>query len=191
MNIRYKGQSLGSGGGGAQIPAGLVCMWSGAADNIPDGWALCDGQDGRPDLRDRFVLGAGNTYAAGETGGEATHKLTASEMPSHGHVQTWPAGGTMGATGNTTLNIYGIQAINDLSSNVTKVAAITPGCSVGARKTVSAKGATMCPDFAGANTYTVNTNNNVRLLLETFTAGNSAAHNNMPPYYALCYIIKL
>lgn len=42
---------------------GLICLWGGAIVDIPAGWALCDGNGGRPDLRDKFVIGAGNTYA--------------------------------------------------------------------------------------------------------------------------------
>jgi hypothetical protein len=51
------------------IPAGGIIMWSGSIGAIPTGYYLCDGQNGTPDLRDRFVVGAGNTYAVGNTGG--------------------------------------------------------------------------------------------------------------------------
>jgi microcystin-dependent protein len=44
-------------------------MWSGAVDAVPEGWLLCDGENGTPDLRDRFIVGAGTTYEMGETGG--------------------------------------------------------------------------------------------------------------------------
>lgn len=61
------------------IPVGGIIMWSGAHDALPVGWALCDGTSGTPDLRDRFVVGAGNTYAAGDTGGAATASVTSEE----------------------------------------------------------------------------------------------------------------
>ena len=67
------------------MPAGVIVMWSGAIGSIPAGWALCDGTNGTPDLRDRFVVGAGSTYAVAATGGEATHTLTIDEMPAHTH----------------------------------------------------------------------------------------------------------
>jgi len=60
-------------------------MWSGSIAEIPDGWALCDGTNGTPDLRDRFIVGAGNSYSIGDTGGENFHTLTVDEMPSHSH----------------------------------------------------------------------------------------------------------
>lgn len=69
------------------VPKGAIIMWSGAIDQIPEGWALCDGNNGTPDLRNRFIVGAGSGYAVGATGGEASHVLTISEMPSHTHIQ--------------------------------------------------------------------------------------------------------
>ena len=53
----------------ALVPSGVVMMWSGAANAIPSGYVLCDGTNSTPDLRNRFVIGAGDTYAVGATGG--------------------------------------------------------------------------------------------------------------------------
>lgn len=127
--------------------SGMVILWSGSADNVPSGWALCNGENGTPDLRDKFVVGAGLTYQVGSEGGEARHVLTKDEMPSHSHAiksdinnsaynQTWPAW-TEYTTGWT-------QQANSTET---------------------------------APTYTQ-------------TAGGDTAHNNLPPYYALCYIMK-
>lgn len=45
----------------------IICIWAGAVVDIPAGWSLCDGNDGRPDLRDKFVIGAGNAYNPDDT----------------------------------------------------------------------------------------------------------------------------
>ena len=67
------------------LPTGTILPYIGDLSNIPHGWALCDGTNGTPDLRDRFITGAGNMYHIGDTGGENFHKLTIEEMPSHNH----------------------------------------------------------------------------------------------------------
>lgn len=82
------------------VPPGTVCMWSGSIASIPAGWALCNGSNGTPDLRDRFIVGAGAGYAVGATGGEATHTLTVDEMPRHNHtISSLGGGGTGGGAG--------------------------------------------------------------------------------------------
>jgi len=51
------------------VPAGGIIMWSGSIGSIPTGWNLCDGSNGTPNLTDRFIVGAGSSYAVGNTGG--------------------------------------------------------------------------------------------------------------------------
>lgn len=65
----------------AIVPAGVIAMWSGSAASIPAGWALCNGLNGTPNLRDRFVVGAGTSYAVGDTGGQ--NAITS--VPAHTH----------------------------------------------------------------------------------------------------------
>ncbi|MHC4156776.1 MAG: hypothetical protein ACYST6_17920 [Planctomycetota bacterium] len=67
------------------IGRGMIVMWSGPINEIPPGWALCDGDNNTPDLTDTFIVGAGNTYDVNDVGGEAFHTLTIAEMPSHSH----------------------------------------------------------------------------------------------------------
>ena len=56
-----------------EIKSGMIIMWSGAIADIPSGWTFCNGSNGTPDLRDKFVVGAGTTYNPADTGGAATH----------------------------------------------------------------------------------------------------------------------
>lgn len=63
---------------------GLIVKWSGSIVDIPDGWQLCNGTNGTPDLRDRFVPGAGTTYNPGDTGGAVNHTHTAT-TDGHSH----------------------------------------------------------------------------------------------------------
>ena len=112
-------------------------MWSGASTSIPTGWLLCNGSNNTPDLRNRFIVGAGSSYSVGATGGEATHTLTIDEMPSHSHNLD----ATTTTSGSTLNGVY----IN-----------------------VRNKGLTFTTD----------------------STGSGSAHENRPPYYALCFIMK-
>lgn len=72
------------GGDGASLPTGCILMWHGLLANIPAGFVLCDGQNGTPDLRDKFVKGAAAAANPGTTGGALTH--THSDHASHTHT---------------------------------------------------------------------------------------------------------
>ena len=87
----------------ALIPTGGIIMWSGAIQSIPSGWALCDGNNGTPDLRNRFVAGAGDDYSVNDTGGANSVTLTEDEMPSHSHTVD---GGYFGGDAFGTNNRY-------------------------------------------------------------------------------------
>lgn len=63
------------------IPVGGIIMWSGNSGNIPENWALCNGGSGTPDLRDRFIVGSGTTYATGDTGGSTTKDISHTHGP--------------------------------------------------------------------------------------------------------------
>jgi len=65
---------------------GFICMWHGTLAELPDGLVLCDGTNGTPDLRDRFIVGAGAKYGVGSIGGQETVLLTQASMPAHSHT---------------------------------------------------------------------------------------------------------
>ena len=75
------------------IPPGTIVMWSGSLAEIPDGWALCDGTNGTPDLTDRFILSVSASEDPGETGGSHTKTLSVSNLPSHTHSFTTDSAG--------------------------------------------------------------------------------------------------
>ena len=97
------------------VPQGAVGLWSGSAANIPSGWALCNGANGTPDLRDKFVVGAGNTYAVNATGGAASHTHdttigtpTTSSSGAHTHTTATGSTGT-GTTGSESAHTHSIN----------------------------------------------------------------------------------
>ena len=70
---------------GSKVPIGGIIMWSGAINNIPFGYRLCDGGGGTPDLRGRFIVGAGPSYVVGDTGGANQVGLGVNNLPPHDH----------------------------------------------------------------------------------------------------------
>lgn len=68
----------------SSVPQGSIIPWYGDKSNIPDGFALCDGTKGTPDLRNRFLVGAGNTYSLGNTGGKKEIVIAQANLPSTG-----------------------------------------------------------------------------------------------------------
>lgn len=69
------------------LMAGVIAMWSGPADALAVGWNLCDGLDGRPDLRDKFVRCAGTTYPPHTKGGRPQVDLLLENLPAHKHAR--------------------------------------------------------------------------------------------------------
>jgi microcystin-dependent protein len=65
-------------------PIGTITLWSGGLGEIPENWLLCDGDNGTPDLTDRFVIGAGGSHAVDAVGGEDNHDHAITD-PAHMH----------------------------------------------------------------------------------------------------------
>lgn len=141
------------------IPSGLIMMYYG--NSIPDGWALCDGTNGTPDLRNRFIIGAGDIYNSGDTGGETSHahKYKISYRPYYGAL-----------VGNDN---DAIQAYDYESGNWVNSTQISAGESTRSNNGI----------LQGQWSETTP--------LTEQAEGKSSVTSNMPPYYALCYIMKL
>jgi hypothetical protein len=80
-SITYTGSSDISVDIGKLFPSGGIILWRGSIASIPSGWALCDGNNGTPNLKDRFVVGAGNSYAVGATGGSTSASGSGTIIP--------------------------------------------------------------------------------------------------------------
>ena len=156
---------------GGAVPPGAIIMWSGAENKIGEsvasggtgsGWYLCNGSNGTPDLRDKFVVGAGtgSSYSVDDTGGAASVTLATANLPSHSHTVS-------GTTNNDTHN-HTIQS----SSSIGGGTRVTSQNSTG--NTASTTSDTHSHSFSAT----------------TSDVGSGTAHENRPPYYALCYIMK-
>jgi microcystin-dependent protein len=170
----------------AIFPVGLISLWSGSVGSIPQYWQLCNGTNGTPDLRDRFVIGAGSSYAVNATGGATSatgtsssngahdhgaatgsHVLTTAEIPAHVHRAYVQAQGGAGDTESIQYNNAALAGNTDgtkayLSENGSGVDLIEAAGSGGGHDH------TLSSDGAHTHTTTVSI---------------------MPPYYALAYIM--
>jgi len=77
----------------SHVPAGLILMWHGDIASPPTGWAICNGSNGTPDLRDRMLIGRNGTYTAGLTGGNSDLTMTTGTLPAHTHTGNTDTGG--------------------------------------------------------------------------------------------------
>ena len=84
---------------------GMIMMYNGSS--APSGWAICDGQNGTPDLRDRFIVGTGSSYSLGNTGGANSVTLTTAQMPSHKHTTSVDNTNLFPSSGQTSIGFGG------------------------------------------------------------------------------------
>lgn len=161
------GQYLASAGSGntptwqpfpSTIPTGVIVMWSGSIASIPSGWYLCNGSNGTPDLRNKFVIGAyldsvgvANTTVTGSNTLDGGSKD--SIVVSHTHTITDPGHSHLGA-------VY-TYYVGDNGS-------------YGA--------------ISGVNKGTATTTSTTGISIDS--TGSSGTNANLPPYYALAFIMK-
>ncbi len=99
------------------IPVGGIIMWSGSKGSVPYGWKLCDGTDGTPDLRGRFILGADSVNNTGATGGRSSVTLTTDNLPPHQH-EYFGDDMLQGVDGNTTTQVSRQRSGYDATSKL-------------------------------------------------------------------------
>ena len=147
---------------------GMILLWSGAQNAIPTGFVLCNGSNSTPDLRDRFVVGAGNSYAVGATGGATTATDTVNISGSDTvNVSVSGSGTTSDEFGNfTSTNVYGYYGTatqyRNLHNNYGSVTTHDHPFS-----------------FSGSGSDTV-----------SISGSDTVSIDTRSPYYALCYIMK-
>jgi len=185
----------GPAGSDASIPSGLIAMWAGLLANIPSGWALCDGLNGTPDLRSKFIKGSAAAANPGATGGAASQTYTPQGSIS-GIAVADHASHTHSVTSNVAVADHAAHTHTfTASSNAASPKLMTANTSSG----VAASGATGNP--SATLTHTV-TNNAVTsgapsaTLTHTVSsqgtfAGTQATIATEPAYYSLAFIMKL
>ena len=175
----------------AAVPTGFIGMWSGSVASIPSGWALCDGTSGRPDLRNRFIVGAGSSYSPGATGGADSVSLTTANLPSHSHSFS----GNTGGHSNDHAHYFVTSSVGDHTHGYTATYR-TSGFDVEDGNSFVLYEAGATTSGAGAHNHDgwtggVNSNHTHGFSGNTSAVGSGSAIENRPPYYALAFIIKL
>lgn len=99
------------------IPVGIISIWFGSIVDIPNSWALCNGNNGTPDLTDCFIVGAGDSYDPGDTGGVENHDH---DFTSDLHNHNLQTGGPVGITGGqaNTVDNRTVTGTTDEKSNL-------------------------------------------------------------------------
>ena len=193
--------------------SGMIIIWSGSTANIPAGFVICDGQNNTPDLRNRFVVGAGSNYNPGDTGGSANATLVShshtvdnhthgdgtlvvdnhthgvninTNNNSHTHNHVFPGDDQLGGQGNgrggwtnrTTANMpYDARSSTSGGGKIYRTSDNTHTHS----HNVNGNTGGSAPGISGSTGGSAPATN---------SQGSSATNANLPPYYALCYIMK-
>ena len=155
------------------VPPGSILPWRGNLADMPEGFALCDGSNGTPDLRDRFIVGAGNEYNLNDTGGEKEVLLEAEQTASHYHRFGYHNGNNTG---------YFLTSAGSFMQ--------APRASWMRAGKWNGSGGGGYNGWDGGSGTSFGPGQN---LVTSLAIGVNATrpHENRPPYYALYYIMKL
>jgi hypothetical protein len=148
------------------IPTGVIVMWSGTVATIPSGWLICDGTNSTPDLRDRFIIGARQDDA-----GAAKTNVTGSLTQTGGTKDAIVVSHTHTATVTDPGHTHPVDTNNNNDGGTgTIVAGTTTGITTANRP------------LAKTAFTSISVSNS--------TEGSSGTNQNLPPYYALAFIMK-
>lgn len=212
-NFKEIYNALGDGNSliGGFIPIGGIIMWSGSIASVPTGWSLCNGSNGTPDLRDRFIVGAGSAYVPGNTGGANSVTLSESQIPAHSHSGSTASAGDHSHSGSTSsAGSHSHTGSTDTQGNHTHLLGRFSGDSnINTQSSRYALATTnnIGPDStqaAGSHSHNISTNSagdhshtvsiaSAGSHTHSVTVGNTGggqAHENRPPYYALAFIMR-
>lgn len=146
------------------FPHNIIALWAGLIADIPTGWHICDGTNGTPDLRDRFLIHVGGTMSPGDTGGSdtitstatisvANHTLTAAQIAKHTHTaEDKYSGGALG------VSKYTKDIAEAILTSMERI----------------------CDNTGGGQAHN-----------HTATWTGTSNQNKLPPYFALCYIMRV
>jgi len=148
---------------------GMIMMWSGTIATIPTGWVLCNGSNSTPDLRNKFVIGAHS-----DTAGVAYSTITGS------NTQT---GGTKDAINVSHTHTATTTATDSGHTHLSNAVGLVNG-------TINWVGTGGTPYNNGNNTNTGTGTANITATTTISTEGSSGTNQNLPPYYALAFIMK-
>ena len=163
-NAQLLADSLGTASTGT-VPIGGIILWSGSTGSVPDGWALCNGSNGTPNLQDRFVVGAGSGYAVAATGGSANAVLV-----THSHTTD----STINESDTNAKSLTGTFR-NDPQPDPTGIFSQT-NINHNEDSDQGTNGRLVAIDATHRHT--------------TDSQGESGTNKNLPPYYALAYIMR-
>lgn len=171
------------------VPLGTIVIWSGNASSIPTGWHICDGNAGTPDLRQKFVLGAGGVYPLNSTGGAVDHY----------HYIGYHTGDNSGCfyvngeLHNDSEHTNGVQNPKaPTKSALLSAINFNESSPVYVETEIGAKTAHWNGDGGGGISDDSKLTAGNMITSRGYAGGVTAAENDcMPPYYVLYYIMKI